>query len=219
MRFPARFPWRFGGADTTADVEHRTLLDALAPGWDVSEGTGAYIESRADALAVSMIWTINRRLAGQLIPTRMLDNLPGWERACNLRPAASDTTKDRRAALAAKLRGLANNALVDIDEAVRACTGTSFLAITVAAAADWVAYWPGVNPGPPGYEWASNRAQLGVHLAKAGLSEARFTRLRSVLLRLLEDMLPGWTCYVVGVGTGTGTTHVCGAGLLGQTVI
>lgn len=219
MRFPARFPLRFGGPDRTLDQEHQALLDALAPGWDTDVDTEFWVETRADAFAVSLIWAINRRVGNQAFPLRMLDDLESWESATGLRPTPVDPLPERRAVLAAKLRGVANNAINDIESACETALGINYEALVQVDADDWISYWPGVNPGPPGYEFSSNRAHVCIHCNKVQLNEAQFRAKRANLIEILTHMLPAWMTFTIGVGSGAGTTHVCNVGIVGQTII
>jgi len=219
MRFPGRFPLKFGGHDDTQDVEHQALLDALAPGWDVEEDTELWIETRVDALALTMIWIINRRAGNQAIPTRMQEVLADWEAATNLRPASSDTLIARRRALSAKLRGIVANALDDIEDAAATAMGANFVALVQVAEADWISYWPGINPGPPGYEFSSNRAHICIHCNRNGLTDAEFVALRTKLINTLLHLVPVWMRFTIGLGSGVGTTHVCNVGIVGATII
>ncbi len=219
MRFPARFPWRFGTHDNTQDVIHQTLLDALAPGWDVSVGTEAWIDARVDALAVTLIWQVNRRVANQGKPLRMLDVLPDWEQAASLVVLKSDTDVARRRRLAAKLRAIVNNAIQDIEDVCRTHLGTNFVELMVVDPTDAITYWPGVNPGPPGYEFSSTRACICAHANLNNIADSEWLRRRDSLVEDLENSMPAWMRGYVGVGTGAGTSFVCNIGIVGQTII
>src|SRR5262245_53234357 len=113
------FPFTFGGGESTIDVLHEALLDAYAPGWDVSDDTEKAAEAYMQALAVTFFWVANRRLAHQGQPLKMIEFLTTWEQATGLRPTAKDRPVDRRRRLAAKLRGLISNTLHDIEGACR----------------------------------------------------------------------------------------------------
>jgi uncharacterized protein YmfQ (DUF2313 family) len=221
MRFPFRFPAAFGspGRSEEVEIEHQAILDALAPAWDVAEGTALYGETLAEAFAVTAMWHPSRRLSNQLLPTRMLDNFTDYERACNLRPRPGETTKERRSRLAAKLRAVVSNALRDLGAACLQALGDAFVELVTTDEADAIVYWPAVNPGPPGYEWSSNRATVCVHVDKTLMSEAEFRRRRQALFDLLRDTLPAWMTAVIGIGSGSGSSFVCNQGIVGQTVI
>jgi len=219
MRFAGRFPLRFGGPDRTHDQEHQALLNALAPGWDVSEGTELWVEARVDAMVATMIWAVNRRLANQRVPLRMIDDLEDWEQVTALRPTPVDTMRERRQRLAAKLRGIANNAINDIIDTCSTALGANFEGLEAPTTANWITYWPGVNPGPPGYEFASNRAHVCIHTNKNGLAEEDFLRKRTMVIDLLDHMRPSWMTFTVGVGAGVGASHVCNVGIVNQTII
>src|SRR5689334_12791594 len=154
------FPFRFGGGESTLDVLHEALLDAYAPGWDVSDDAEKAAEAYMQALAVTFLWVANRRLGNQGQPLKMIEFLTTWEEATGLRPAARDRPIERRRRLAAKLRGLVNNTLSDIQAACQELLGPAFVALRTTAPDDEIVYWPGQNPGPPGFEWSSNRCTL-----------------------------------------------------------
>lgn len=219
MRFAGKFPLQFGGPNNTLDIEHQALLDALAPGWDTGSDTELYAETRAEALMVTAIWRINRRVGNQWIPLRATDMLEDWEKATSTRVADGDTLVDRRRRLAAKLRVIANNAITDLEEAASTALGANFEALTTAAPADEIVYWPGINPGPPGYEWSTNRAIVAIHMNRIGLSDADFKRKRSALAEVLDHMRPAWLAYTIGEGTGVGTQFIAGKGICGLTFV
>lgn len=216
MGLAYQLPFRLGAGDDTQRQEHRAILDALAEGdFDTSEGSPLWCETYGEATAVAIAWACNRRLANQRIPTRMLEALTTWEEACGLRPTISDSDYDRRARLAAKLRGLCGNALVDIVAAVTAILGNNYHSVVLASPATEITYWPGVNPGPPGYEWSSNRARLGVRMTEDGLSAASFNTKRLAVMFALDAMLPAWMNFCIGTGSGFTT----GLGFVGKTLL
>ncbi len=210
-----RFPRRFGARDDTHDIEHTALLEALRPGFDVAEGTALWDETRVDALAADIIWHINARVAKQNIPRKMLENLPKWEEACTLRPAVGDTDRARRDRLAAKLRGLGGNSLADIEAAATEALGINFDAFLTVDPSDWISYWPGINPGPPGFEFSSNRATIGVRMTAQQLTDTELVTKRNWVVRVLSEQVPCWMTFVIGIGD----DFVCAVGIVGQTVI
>lgn len=194
------YPRRYGGGPNVLIIEHMAMLDALAPGWDVSEDTAVYAETYAHALAVTMIWRINGRLRNQRVPTKMLESLPVWEETCGLRPTPSDTMPARRRSLAAKMRGFVGNTLGDIYDVCAAAAATNFVGINLVDPA--TTYWPGINPGPPGFEWSSNRATIGVGLTRTGLADSDFFALVQRLNALLSALVPSWMTFRVGTSEG-----------------
>jgi uncharacterized protein YmfQ (DUF2313 family) len=219
VRFAGKFPLKFGGPDNLHDAEHQALLDALAPGWDTGSDTELYAETRADALLLTAIWRVNHRVANQWLPLRATDMLEDWERATSTRPADGDTLVDRRRRLAARLRVIANNAITDLEEAASTALGANFVALTTAAPADEIVYWPGINPGPPGYEWCTNRAIIAIHMNRIGLGDLDFQKKRAWLVEVLDHMRPAWLAYTVGEGTGVGTSFIVNKGICGLTFV
>ena len=215
------FPFEFGGSDGVHEAEHMALLDELAPGWDVSEGTQVWNECYAHARAVTTIWYLSDRLKNEVLPLRMLSNLEEWEAATGLRVVDGDTDIARRQRLAAKLRGLAGNTISDIQGACTAVFGASFLGLINAA--DVIAYWPGgpeiagvtCAPGPPGLEWSSNRVALAVQVTRDGLAAGVFEDKLAALAEVLDGMLPAWMTYQIG----TGSEFVTNVGIVGETFI
>jgi len=209
------YPKRYGGGLSTLEAEHIAMLDALAPGWDVTTDTLVYAEAYADAVAITAIWRINGRLRNSLKPLKMLDTLTTWEEACNLRPTPTDTVQDRRRRVAAKFRGLVGNAISDIYDACAELLDAQFLGLVSVSAANQITYWPGMNPGPPGYEWSSNRAIIGVRMSKSGLSDTAFLSLRNRCFQMLDALVPAWMTFQIGVGTG----FIVNQGIVGQTFL
>ena len=209
------FPKRFGGGKRSHEVIHQALLDAYAPGWDVSEGTEKWSEAYAQAVAISMIWACNGRLANQSQPMKMLENVTEYETILKLRPLGTDTDVERRRSIAGKLRGVANSTLTDIYDSCLALLGANFDGLATTDTANEVVYWPGQNPGPPGLEWSSNRAVVAAKISRAGLSSDEFINLRAKTAAMLDAMLPAWMRFAVGVGS----SFVVNIGVVGQTFL
>jgi len=196
------YPLRYGGGVNPLIVEHEAMLAALAPGFDTTPDSPVYAEAYAHALALTMIWRLNGRLRNQLVPLRMLETLPTWEAACKLRPTPTDSMPERRRRMAAKLRGIIGNTIADIHDSMAAILGAHFLGLASTALADEVTYWPGVNPGPPGFEWTSNRAMIAVRTQRLGLADVAFDALLARAAEMLEAMIPAWMGYQVGTDEG-----------------
>lgn len=209
------FPITFGGDESALEAEHHALLDAYAPGWDASADTANYAEAWAHAQVVSAIWAINERVRNQAQPMRMLEVLSEWETILNLRPTLKDLDIERRRRVASRLRGMASNTIADIAAVCRTMFGQNFDTIVATDPANQTTYWPGVNPGSPGWEWSSNRARIGVRVTKAGLDESSFLAKRAALAETLFAMLPAWLDFTIGVGSG----FVVGQGVVGQTFV
>lgn len=210
------YPRRYGGGRRTHEIEHQAILDRLAPGWDVAEETAIYAEVYAQAIAVSVCWAINTRLRRCLIPAGMPRlTVETWEEAMRLRPLAIDTIVARRRAIAARLLGIAGNTITDIEATASALLGPRFVELRVLAEADTTTYWPGINPGPPGNEWASNRCAFAIVVTQLGDTDAERARLIGRLYVELEAMAPAWMTFVVG----TGEDCTAGLAVAGLTLI
>jgi len=195
------FPFKLGSTQRKpTKVAYRALLDALEPAFDPTVGTYHEIETFAHARIEGMTWGAGGRLANQAIPERMLEELPNWEKILELNPIPGTSDFERRATVAGKLRGLQNNALPDIEEVSAKVMGANYEAVVVVEPENVVSYWPGGTPGPPGYEWASNIALIAVRVNKNGLSDSDFLAKVGRLREQLEDFLPGWMDFSIGVG-------------------
>lgn len=206
------FPLRLGGGKSTKQVVRNAILNALSYFLDPSSSTGNYAETSGEAAIVAMIWACNKRLQNQAVPTRMLERLTTWEQATNLRPSDEDTAVERRAWLAAKMRGQINNAITDVQEIAAAALGVNFEAVIQVADVDVISYWPGVNPGPPGYEWCSNYAHIAVKTNKTGLTDYQYNDKVDRLQQQIHKILPSWMTFEIG----TGDSFVAAVGILGQ---
>jgi hypothetical protein len=210
------FPRRFGGRPREYEEEHIALLDALADVYSTTEGTELWCEMYAMAGAIGIVWSLARRQANQGIPERMMEALESWERACRLRPAPTARVQERRKAVAAKLRGLAGNTMTDITDACAAIGGQNFVQIRTVPTASQVNYWPGIYPGPPGYEFASNRLVICAEMTRAGLSGRAYTELQNRTQAMLFGMLPSYMTAVVGTNDGG---FICDVGVVGETLL
>ena len=211
------FPFTFGDtSDDAFEVEHTAMLGALAEyGLDATEGTEHEIETYAHALALSMIWDADERLANQAIPEKMLEALTDWEQILKLTPTIDDSDQERRARVAAKLRGLINNALPDIEATAKKVLGVNFAAVVLVDPANHITYWGGGIPGPPGLEWYSSRAIVAIRMTQTGLSASQFAAKRAALIQALDAMLPAWMSGAVGVGS----QFVVNQGIVGTTLV
>lgn len=210
------YPRRYGGGPNTLIIQHEAMLNALAPGYDVSEDSPVYAEAYAHALAVTWVWRLNGRLRNQLVPSKMLETLTTWEEACRLRPTPTDSVLDRRRRVAAKFRGIVGNTYADIYDAMQALLGAHFLGLIGPDPADETTYWPGVNPGPPGFEWCSNRALMAVRLQRLGTDDVAFSALVERAAEMLDAMIPAWMGYQIGTDEGG---FIAGIGIAGITLL
>lgn len=220
MTFPTRFPRQHGRPLFDVDAEHEALLDYLSLGWDIAEETALWAETRAEAYAITAGWLLNRRLANQLVPTRMLDNFVDWETACSLRSGANESTRARRRRLAGKMRGFVGNTISDIEDVARKAAGDRFVALVQATTTNAVSYWPGVNPGPNGFEWSSSFAIACAHLTAGNLNAGQQRRLLDTTRDAMLEMCPAWMTCEAAFGDGTTSgSFVAGVGIAGVTVL
>ena len=208
-------PFPCGAPDLTYEQERDAILAELEGViGDGTPGTALEIEVSGDAVAVAMIRAGNDRMANQNFPRRMLDVIPKWEESLNLRPGSDDSRRMRGLAIEAKIRGFAGNARPDLEATASGIGGVSFVEMRTVAPADEITYWPGVNPGPPGFELTSNRAHLAVVLVKDGLNETQFTTLEDKIVDALDDLRPDWLTYVVGTDGMIADTGIVGQGIV-----
>jgi hypothetical protein len=193
------FPFQFGGGTSDHEAVHRALLKEYEPGFDVSDGTIAYLEAYAEAAVIAQGWAATKRIGHQGQPLKMLEILPSWEAATGLRPGSSDTDGQRRGVLAGKLRGVSGNTMTDIFGAMSTLCGGNFVNVWTNPSTSDITYWPVKNPGPPGYEWTSNSRKIRVQLNTVGLTDSAFQALASTVLRQLGDMLPSDMSYGIFV--------------------
>lgn len=184
------FPLTLGGGDHPVKTYHRGLLEAYEGVFNTEEGSLTELEAYAEASVLAHVPEATGRLEGGRIPTRMTTSLPKWEEACHTLPSTAQTIQERQNAVAAKLRGLGPNAEPDIADACEALLGAHFVEIHYVDSTEEITYYPGVNPGPPGQEWATNIRHVFVQVQKLGLPDSDFTVLMGRLTRMLADFLP-----------------------------
>jgi hypothetical protein len=198
----AGFPRTFGGSDSIVDLEQGAMLQALAPVLDSADSSANFAETYGHAVGLATIWSVNGRLEAQWIPARMLETLPMWEEAMRLRPAPDATSVERRAEVAAKFLGFAGNGLGEIYDSCAQLLGAALLEITFPSEDEATTYWPGINPGPPGFEWASNRALITIRVQRSGLSDPDFYALLDRVVRNVDAMGASWLAFAIGTDEG-----------------
>jgi hypothetical protein len=194
------FPRRFGGGINHIIVEHTALLDSLKLGYDVSEDQAVYAEAYAHAIAIVGMWRINGRLRNFLVPSKMMESLPVWEESCHIRPEPGDTPQQRRRVMGAHFLGFHGNLLVDLENVCRAAGGANFIQINGVDTPDMVDYWPGINPGPPGFEWMSTRHAYSFVLTSTGMDARSFNALVRTINREMTGLLPSHMIFKTGTG-------------------
>ncbi len=198
------YPRRFGGGRRARTFERLALERSFQrDGFDVSAGTARAAEAYAYGNAIGVIWAVNERLAGAETPSRMLETLPTWEEILRTRPSGEDSDNARRDAVAAKLRGISGQATVeDIEDVCRTLLGTAFEGLKKVDPTEEYSFWPGVNPGPPGFEWTSNRCCIAILVRQGARNQAVWDRLMQQLQDLLQTLLPSWEFFSIGTSDG-----------------
>ena len=212
---PNPLPFIIGGGESFVEDEQQIILSSMEPALDPSSNTGNYAEAYGEAMAIATIWAVNKRLANQAVPERMMENLTVWEESCGMRPTTEDSDVDRRKRLSAKFRATANNAMGDISSAASKLLGINFVAVHKTDPVDWVTYWPGMNPGPPGLEWSSNRAKISIQMNENDLDEKGLKKKQGALVNQVDGMTPSWMTFQVGVGT----AFLAGVSIVGKTIV
>lgn len=196
------FPRQFGGGLRALEFELQGQLDDLAPGYDVNDESLVYAECYAYAVALDGVWKINWRSTNQEFPMRMQEMLPVWERILRIRVPVESTLIERRRVVAGRFLGLGGNTTGDVYDAVAGLLGDRLEDLSGPSEPDEWAYYPGIMPGPPGYEWCSNRAAYYVTVDRDGLDTAGYLRLISQVADLLENVIRSDMTYVIGVNEG-----------------
>lgn len=201
---PNPFPRRFGGSRRPQTLERAALARVFAKEeWDISDETTKAAEAYAFGRAIGSIWSINRRLAGAEVPATMVETLPTYEEIHRTRPSPEDTDNARRSYVEAKMRAIAGQATsTDIEDVCIVLLGSRFEGLATVDPADEFSYWPGVNPGPPGFEWTSNRCVLGIRVRQGTTGRAAWERLLSQLYQTLSTLVPAYIVFEIGQNDG-----------------
>ena len=213
---PNHYPFRMGGGQSRVEGLFRSLLTEYEKGFSTEEGTENFAETYAEALALSMIYAVNGRVSNQMVPERMQENLPVWEDVLALIVAENTPLTLRRAAVASKLRTMAKNALTDLSDAAAKAMGANFVELRVTPNSEVWFYQPGVNPGPEGFQFASNRAVITFVVNKNNLNDFAFNVKVSALSASLQEIAPGWQWFVIGTDDGGFIPNV---GALDETLV
>lgn len=196
------FPFTCGGGESHVEITHRALMDQYRDVLNLDEDNLAETEAYAEAAVLSQVWTASERVGNQLVPERMLENLPVWEEAAGLQVNSKSTSGGRRAALASKAKAYSRNDNASVEEACARALGNNFVSLTFVADADEIVYWPGIFPGPPGLEWSSNRDIYIVTVSKNGLSQEQFNEKVAAFRREADRLVPAYARVAVTTGSG-----------------
>jgi hypothetical protein len=180
-------------------VEYQALLDALSPGLNPLDPVNQ-AQCWAEAVMLANTWAVDERLRGQFIPARMMEDLPTWIQACSLVAQPGDVDQTMRGEVAAQFLGFVGNSMPLVYDIIVAIAGTRFLGFSFPL---WTLYYaPGINPGPPGFEWSGTRSQFAVILSRTGTITSDFLNLVRKVRVQLSKVLPGWDVAVVGTQDG-----------------
>lgn len=199
------YPRSYGGDVQPIETVHQALLDDVGRYQAVEDGTLGHIETYAEAAMVDAAWSGALASHNAFIALRMSYSLPTYEEAFGLRPKPTDAPVARRRALDAKMRSMGDNAEADIRDMCERLMGANFVGLTWVDSAEDVTYWPGIYPGPPGFDWATNREIVLVEVNKDGLSQDAFEAKESKLLEMLDDLVPAHMQFNVYVHNSNGT--------------
>lgn len=192
-----QFPFRFGGGKRPRELAHEALLDGYRKVLDVSPDQLTDSEAFAEAAVLAMVWVAGKRAANQGQPLKMLEWLEPFEQAMQVRPAPGDSDFQRRETLAGKFIALIGNAEPDILAAATQALGVNIVGVSYLTDAEAVTYIPGINPGPPGLDWFSQRCICFVEVNSYGLTSAQYDAKVDRLKRLLDALLPAWMGFYV----------------------
>lgn len=215
------FPFRPGGGTSIHEIEHAALLRAMERVLDPDEDLSQFAETYGEAHALAIMWACNERAGNQGKPLKMIDVLEDWEEACSLYPTPADSDRTRRERVAAKLRGIAGNSPGYIESTCVDILGDNFGQIFLVPPELQTTYWPGINPGPHGQNWASNRSFFCVKVLENGVGEALLLKKIQDLATALDAMLPVWMRYAIGTTSafGLGDLFIVAVGIAGKTLI
>jgi hypothetical protein len=189
------FPLRLGSGISVVGTEHHALLQMWRKGYDIDDDHEHSAEAYAMASGLASAWACNRRLANQGNPNKMIEQLLEWEEICSLHPSESDSDNTRRRVTAAKLGGFRRNDYEAIADSAAKLLGDRYVAYHVVDPSEEITFWPGMDPGPPGFEWTSNRAHIQIEVSRGTIDDTEFYRLMDKLDLHMQAIMPSWMTY------------------------
>lgn len=203
-----QWPFRLGGGKGPRELVHDSLLEQYSKVLDVSGDQLTDSEVYAEAALLSLVWVAGKRASLQGLPLATVDWIEAFEAILKITPLPNDTEPERRNAISARFVSLLGNSELDIREACSRLLGLSLNDVKYLTDAQATTYLPGLNPGPPGLEWFSQRAIVFVLVNKNGLTSLQYSLKIAKLENMLENLLPAWMSFSVArqdhVGVGTG---------------
>jgi hypothetical protein len=182
------------------------LLSDMGSSFDTENADSlARLDCKAYARALSYVYSMNQRLANNLLAALMLDMLPRWETILRLVPSETDSLIRRRARVAAKLLSLGsaptNQAVRDL---MAALLGECFVDLRHVPIASANATNPGGGSVPSGVTFtdapiaSSGVGFVGVQTAQpADMTDAEYYQTISQAKAFLDDFLPAHVGFAV----------------------
>ena len=184
---------------------YRTVYDGGVTGF-------VHAENLAIARSEAARWRAGDKLANNSLPATCDESLARWLETLAVNSYPGDTRQDIRQRCAAKFRLAIGPTARVVDDAVAQLLGDVFVRSWRFEGVDLATpptptFWPGVNPGPAGYDlgggtWLSARAFYVVEVQQpAGMSLLTFMELLNVhLFQLLDQILPAWAAFDWAIG-------------------
>lgn len=187
------------------------IQNRLADGFDPSDTSLASGYAYAEGSVLGIAWSLVRRVSKQFQARSTIDWLADFEKILGLRPTSRLSTPRRRKIIASRLKGLDATNLSKIQEMSEEVLGNHLISLQITAPGDTIRYWP-PNPGPPGYEWMSNRLVVYAKVQKIGSSEDEF----ATLIRQWEENMHRIMPVYCDFDWHTGDNFYLGESFLGE---
>jgi hypothetical protein len=199
-------PYAFGA--------YRELVAMKGSAYSSLPGTLVHCQNLAKARLIGFGFRMGEQLAANAFPASADDGLDYWVKVLAVPRRPDDQKWQLRQRCAAHYRATTSVNLSVIQGALQELLGDAYVDASFETGSSMssppaITYWPGINPGPVGYDlgggtWLSERCHLWVQVQRpSNMSLANYYNLINVQgFQLLDRMLPAYCTFTISEGDG-----------------
>lgn len=188
----------------------------LGSGFSTARSGLVHAKKLAIARKEAAVQRAAERLVANALPSTSDDALGSWASVLKVRAAPTDGRHDIRQRAAARFLASKGPTRTNEDDSFAGILGDAFVKVWRTTGADLATpptqtYWPGVNPGPTGYDlgggtWLSERAHVVVEVTQPpSMTNSDFLHLVNVeFFRHADELLPAWATFNWAFGVSDG---------------
>lgn len=181
-----------------------SLLESYGTGLSNDQDSYVYAEAMADARTITELWLTNQRFANQWDPDRMTDFLGRWMSILGIASDPTDTPRQQRAKVKAKLQLIGKAATTsDFYDLCLELLGDILVSVDNQTADQATSAAPGglTLPGGvtvPDGDWCSSVSYVAIHIEKPStMTQQEFQITVDAIRPVIDGFLPAWADWGV----------------------